>query len=148
MAKNLMPEILKMLGVEYGEKFKLRENGEEDFRDGVFCFIEDLGFRKLTLDDKAWSANEMLEELLTGYYEIVKLPWEPKEGEIYYYPAVYSREIHSVKWCGITADYTLKALVMVYRTQEEAEAHFAEDYEKLTGKKLRVKHGRGQEKAD
>ena len=139
MAKNLMPEILKMLGVEYGEKFKLRENGEEDFRDGVFCFIEDLGFRKLTLDDKAWSANEMLEELLTGYYEIVKLPWEPKDGEKYWtirFVGIDKPSTYSYIWTSHSSDFAYLRLGIVYRTKEEAEAHLAEDYERLTGRKL------------
>ena len=39
-------------------------------------------------------------------------------------------------WLGDTRDYAMKALDMVYRTREEAEAHLAEDYERLTGKKL------------
>ena len=136
MAKNLMPEILKMLGVEYGEKFKLRENGEEDFRDGVFCFIEDLGFRKLTLDDKAWSANEMLEELLTGYYEIVKLPWEPKNCDDYYVLDARTGIIECYSWGATTFDLAVKAMGIIYRTEKEAKEHLAEDYEKLTGKPL------------
>ena len=138
MAKNLMPEILKMLGVEYGEKFKLRENGEEDFRDGVYCFVENLGFRKLTLDGKAWSANGMLEELLTGYYEIVKLPWEPTVKDNYFYPSISRNRIIETHWYGDTDDYALKSLGVIYRTREDAEAHYREDYEKLTGKKLEV----------
>lgn len=138
MAKNLMPEIIKMLGVEYGEKFKLRENGEEDFRDGVFCFVEDLGFRKLTLDDKAWSANDMLEELLTGYYEIVKLPWEPKYEEQFY--TYIHNDAHNewliewLYWYGTPTQLALKQLGMVFKTEEEAEKARPEIYKKLTGK--------------
>lgn len=139
MAKNLMPEILKMLGMEYGEKFKLREIGEEELRYEVYCFVEDLGFRKLTLDGKAWSANGMLEELLTGYYEIVKLPWEPQDNEAYWTIVFRGNGkpfAGRLFWNGDNTDFGMKALNMVYRTEEEAKAHMAEDYMKLTGKKL------------
>ena len=136
MTKNLMPEILKMLGVEYGEKFKLCHFESKVFQNGLFYFDNMEGLVQVTDGDVIDNVCDKLYDILIGYFEIVKLPWEPKEGEIYYYPAVYTREIHSVKWCGITADYTLKALGMVYRTQEEAQAHFAEDYERLTGKPL------------
>lgn len=136
MTKNLMPEVLKLLGVEYGEKFKLRENGEEKLRDGVYCFVEDLGFIHIVLDRKKYHANELLEELLIGYYEIVKLPWKPKYGDTYYYPNINKKRTSSTYWSDITGDYAMKALGMVYRTKEEAEKHLAEDYERLTGKKL------------
>lgn len=40
MAKNLIPEICKMLGVELGEEFKLKcvDNGQDI--EGKFCFKE------------------------------------------------------------------------------------------------------------
>ena len=139
MSKNLIPEIINLLGVELEEAFKIRRPDYEVCENGIYAFFEGEGLMKKN-EQGEFDSNSSIEfeDLCLGNYEVVKLPWEPKEGEIYYYPAVYSREIHSVKWCDITADYTLKALGMVYRTHEEAEAHFAEDYEKLTGKKLEV----------
>lgn len=142
MTKNLMPEVLKMLGVEYGEKFKLCEHGEE-LRDGFYYFVEDMGLRHLNLDGKEYHAHEMLEELLTGYYEIVKVksPWEPKKGDSYFFPSLPKNCVVKLIWTDNTYDYALKALGMVYRTREEAQEHFAEDYERLTGKKLEVDNG-------
>ena len=76
------------------------------------------------------------EDLCLGNYEIVKLPWEPKYGEIYYFLDINEKEIMSYPWENDTFDYAMKALGMIYRTEEGAQAHFAEDYERLTGKPL------------
>ena len=67
-----------------------------------------------------------------------KKPWVPKKDEQFYRPNILIEAVSNEKWCGSTLDYALKELGMVYRTREEAEAHFAEDYEKLTSKKLEV----------
>ena len=40
MAKNLMPEIIKMIGVEYGERFKLRIAGKESCDAGLSFLTE------------------------------------------------------------------------------------------------------------
>ena len=38
MAKNLMPEVAKMLGVEYGEKFQVRYD-DDIFEDEIYIFM-------------------------------------------------------------------------------------------------------------
>ena len=60
----------------------------------------------------------------------------PKYDEPYYSPSVTQKRVMELLWLGDTRDYAMKAIDMVYRTQEEAEAHLAEDYERLTGKPL------------
>lgn len=136
MTKKLMPEVLKLLGVDYGEKFKLREKGKEELRDGVYCFIKDFGLRRLTLEGKSYHEYEMLEELLFGYYEIVKLPWQPQIHELYYAPSTRGKKVDFRTWGETTTDWALLALGMVYRTKEEAEKNYANDYKKLTGQKF------------
>ena len=82
MGKNLMPEILKMLGVEYGEKFKLRAEDSEICENALFYFDKDNGF--IRMSDTKEEVYNMLYDVVSGYYEIVKLPWEPRYGDIYY----------------------------------------------------------------
>lgn len=65
-----------------------------------------------------------------------KIPWEPKRGERYYFPSITDKCVVSNFWDGATMELALKAFGYMYRTREEAEAHLAGDYEKLTGKKL------------
>lgn len=138
MSKNLMPEILKMLGVEYDEKFNLRAVDSAICEDGLFYFDKENGFLRFMDEEHTEEVYDMVYDVVSGFYEIVKLPWEPKEGDKYYAPSLPTKSICIEIWRNEKCDYALKALGMVYRTQEEAEAHFAEDYEKLTGKKLEV----------
>lgn len=133
MAKNLMTEILKMLGVEYGEIFKLREVDAETCENFKFKFVEEFGLVKVA-DDKFDLANDYLLALLQGNFEIIKLPWEPQEGDTYYCVNIFKKRIEAYQWIGFTGEYVLKLFGMVYRTKEEAKAHLAEDYENLTGK--------------
>ena len=82
------------------------------------------------------SANELVYGILCGYYKIVKLPWEPKYKEYYYSPSITQRRVMELLWLDDTRDYAMKAINMVYRTKEEAEANLSKDYERLTGKPL------------
>ena len=139
MAKNLMPEIMKMLGVEYNEKFKVDTHGTEFAKGNLFCFNENNGLLMVYPDGVSCGANELVYGILCGYYKIVKLPWEPTPRSVYW-TIVFKGDgkpfATSRVWSGFSVDCARKALGMVYRTKEEAEKHLAEDYEKLTGKPL------------
>lgn len=138
MAKNLMPEILKLLGVELGEKFKLRAVDSEICEDGLFCFDKENGFLRFMDEEHTEEVYDMVYDVVSGYYEVVKLPWEPTVKDNYFYPSIRRNRIIETHWYGDTDDYALKSLGVIYRTREDAEAHYREDYEKLTGKKLEV----------
>ena len=137
MSKNLIPEIAKLLGVEMEEAFKIRRPAYEVCENGVYAFFEIEGLMKRN-EQGEFDNNSSIEfeDLCLGNYEIVKLPWEPKYGEIYYFLDINEKEIMSYPWENDTFDYAMKALGMIYRTEEGAQAHFAEDYERLTGKPL------------
>lgn len=137
MAKNLMSELIKLLGVKFNERFKVRSKGcvnlsIDDYfideKDGLmggneYCFCK--------------ADASVLGKIILGDFEIVKLPWKPKYGEYYYCPIVQSRKVIQSMWLDDTRDCALKLLGMVYRTEEEANEHLAEDYERLTGRKLK-----------
>lgn len=136
MSKNIMPEVLKMLGVERGEKFKLYAEDCGACEDGLFAFNYGEELIKILPNGCTEYANGKLLDILNGYYEIVKLPWEPNNGDTYFYPCPYMKQVQSETWNNHTMGYALKALSMVYKTLEEAQECFAEDYKRLTGKKL------------
>lgn len=120
MAKNLIPEIAKMLGVELGEEFKIKGH------DGLTYKLTDNGLELTTVDGQKtkWFDNGALNSLLKGKMEIVKLPWKPKKGETYYTFELLDGKwiVHLLWWAGSPNGYALLEKGWVYRTQEEAEA--------------------------
>ena len=121
MAKNLIPEIAQMLGVEIGEDFKIKGYNEQTYRfdaDGLKAIYNCLMNKRLTF------ANRMLSSLLAGKVEIVKLLWKPKKGE-YYYTFELLGDKWAVRpswWGGFPNEYALLDKGWVYRSQAEAEA--------------------------
>ena len=132
MAKNLISEIAKLLGVELGEEFII-ENA--DRKETVVLGMD--GLHVIQPNNVLGPDHgKLLSKVLQGLYEVKKLPWEPREGERYCYPSVSAKNVDCTNWICCSFDYAMKALGMIYKTPEEAQAHFAENYEKLTGKKL------------
>ena len=133
MAKNLIPEIAKLLGVEIGEKFMANDRGVN-----VLCGIYEDGLCKLNHDGskRPGFGDDLLGKILRGKSEIVKLPWEPQEGDMYYILNTRALFIESFMWDNGTFDYLAKNMGIIYRTKAEAEAHLEEDYKRLTGKPL------------
>ena len=134
MAKSLMPEVAKILGVEIGEKFKVAD--KYNVADAI---ITDESFCEITRDG-CYSPNSILLHLvLKGEWELQKLPWEPKRGESYYAINIADTTTPYIAWHawnGYVRDYVSLQLGIIYKTKEEAQAHMAEDYERLTGRKL------------
>ena len=141
MVKNLMPEVAKLLGVEIGEKFKIQALGsKEDDNSTILAWLTEQGLcveNNYVCND---GENKYLVKALTGELKIFKLPWEPKEGEKVWSFRCAGHPVWSgiawMYWWGAPWQLALKALGMIYRTREEAEANYAKDYEKLTGRKL------------
>ena len=132
MAKNCMAAVAKLLGVELGEEFII-EN--KDSKETVVLAAD--GFHVIQPNDVVGPDHgKLLSKVLQGLYEVKKKPWVPKKDERYYIPSVSNQCVQKYFWHEYTLDFAMKALGMIYRTKEEAEAHFAEDYEKLTGKPL------------
>lgn len=120
MAKNLIPEICKMLGVELGEEFKIKGR-----KGAIYKFIVD---GLLVSDDDAEkvyiATNVPLVGLVRGDIEIVKLPWKPKKGDVYFTFDLMGDKwgTHSYWWGGFPDEYALLDKGWIYRTEKEAEA--------------------------
>ena len=137
MAKNLMPEISKLLGVEIGKEFIVKN---ADSGAHVVLAMDGLHIGYNGYLERP--NGNLLQKVLCGMYEVEKLPWEPKYKECYYCPSVTEKRVIKLLWLDDTRDYAMKALGMVYCTKAAAEEHLAEDYERLMGKKLEANHGR------
>lgn len=113
MAKNYMPEIAKMLGVEVGEIFKMTNYNS------LYRFTErGLEFKGMA----GWCLSERIEWLLTGRNKILKLPWQPGLCDAYYYPNHTFRSVEGNLWDNSAIDFALKEAGMIFRTKEECEA--------------------------
>lgn len=122
MAKNLIPEIAKMLGVELGEEFKIKGY------DGLTYKLTDNGLELTTVDGQKtkWFDHGALNSLLKGKMEIIKLPWKPKKYDVYY---TFSFGGLSEEWVVVKQQWDAhpyeRALFdkgWVYRSEKEAQA--------------------------
>ncbi len=118
MAKNLIPEICKMLGVEIGEKFKIKGDGHT-----YSIKLDGLHSDQYAMEDD----YATLLDLLCGEAGIVKIPWKPKEGQTVYsfYSVGLDGTLKVVDFIWVNDIITFQALVKagwVYKTRAEAEA--------------------------
>lgn len=122
MAKNLIPEIARMLGVEIGEEFKVKGEDELTYRfdsDGL-KLTHDSGIELAQI-----SANVAFVDLVNGKDEIIKLPWKPKFGDRYFGVFEFNGKLQICRydiWRGTIAEEAQYRCGWVYRTREEAEA--------------------------
>ena len=140
---NLIPIIAEALGVRIGEEFnakhanigKILTNSKEE--PAIFKFGNDGLYAKCS-DGSGDFFLIGMGNFLRGDYEIVKLPFEPKNGERYYRIFIHidgDIAIISDTWDGWTTDCMCKYCGNCFRTEAEAEKHKYEIYEKLTGRK-------------
>jgi hypothetical protein len=120
MSKNLIPQIVQMLGVELGEEFKIKGYGE------LTCTItDDKGL--MAADDSSetgWTpANALFVALLNGKDEIVKIPWKPKMYEEYWTFGKLGKQwiVGTLIWKELPYEILLLGKGWVYRTRAEAE---------------------------
>ena len=124
MAKNLIPEIAKMLGVELGEEFKI------DKYDGLIFKFVDNKLMTTRPDGKGttWvTPYATFNELVGGEVGVIKLPWQPKKGDVYWtFNALLRGEgkwaVTSYTWKKLVFDNAMLKAGWIFRTQEDAEA--------------------------
>lgn len=119
MAKNLIPEIAKMLGVE----FKIK-----DAADWMLFHFDERGLRVRNVDEKVELSDgvddALFERLLGGYLEIIKLPWKPTMYEEYWTFGKLGKKwiVGTLSWKKLPYEILLFDKGWVYCTRAEAEA--------------------------
>ena len=122
MAKSLIPEIARMLGVEIGEEFKVK--GEDELM--TYSFNSD-GLQ-VTYGDGIEipyiSTNSALVALVKGEEEIIKLQWQPKKCDVYYTFGSFAQtwRVSRQIWTHHPFDLAVLDKGWVFRTWEEAQA--------------------------
>lgn len=120
MAKNLIPDVAHMLGVELGEEFKIKGYDELTYKfdnDGLRVSCGN-GARKFNP-----TANTSFTALLAGKDEIIKLPWKPKMYEEYWTFGKLGKQwiVGTLIWKELPYEILLLGKGWVYRTRAEAE---------------------------
>ena len=123
-SNTYFPEIAKMLGVEINKKFKIL-----DIESGVAFenyYFSNYGLYHIDFEGKEQNTSCLsLYKLLSKKYEIQKLPWKPKAGEI-----CYIVDLTSTYYGWIYQDINyfniLLELGLIVKTKEEAIERFNE----------------------
>lgn len=126
MSKNYMEEIAKLFNIELEEKFMIKDDYHiyKLTRNGLEYELYN-GKYRLNMD--------MFLKLLRGNVEMVKVPWQPKNGDRYYFPVDGFTITSCAIWCDSTIEYALKEAGMIFKTKEECEAALPELHKKYLG---------------
>ena len=120
---NHMAEVAKMFGVELGESFKITSDTQGDYQN-YYRFTEN-NCLEMSDDGVEWgmTVTLTLRGILMGDIRIVKLPWKPQKGEMYYFPDMGTSSLGScLCWLGTETDKNLYDRGFVFQTIEEAIA--------------------------
>ena len=129
---NLIPVIREALGLHENEEFNLKNDCTGVFPD-KFRFTDST--LQIKEGERWFEAHSMMFKLLfKGEYKVVKLPFRPEEGELYYLVGFYTGDVISTcyaKEC--QSDIVNVKGGNCYRTEEEAEKHVDEWMSKIYG---------------
>ena len=120
---NHMAEVAQMLGVELEEVFKVTDDDSGKYHN-YYKFTEKKGI-EVSEDNVKWEADTagtlVLKWLLIGVARIIKLPWRPSRGDVYYMPSVTSIGKYIKLFCsGSRNDEGSYQQGLVLRTKKEA----------------------------
>ncbi|MBR1494295.1 MAG: hypothetical protein IJ601_04535 [Acidaminococcaceae bacterium] len=130
MENCLMPVLAKHLGLELGERFRIRIDGHVNELTEFWFTEKDLLYNtppdKKGISGVRPASDQTVAGLLHGNYEVVKLNWTPKLGEHYWYVTLTSDTNYPQTAYGEMRENVLGLLNLIhgnyFKTQEEAEA--------------------------
>ncbi len=126
MVKNYMADVAKMLGVELEEEFNINSTKTlYKITDKGLCYK----------DDNIWyeMSSDTFIDLIKGDSKIVKLPWQPKDGDEYYCPVCSFKDVSRTNWVDSVCDFAYKEAGLIFNTYEECEAALPELRKKYLG---------------
>ena len=131
---NLIPVIREALGLRENEEFNLINPNEVPFPEHFRFTSNTLQIRY----PQGWEeAHGMtLRALLRGDLKVVKLPFKPKESELYYFISLNSGEVANTYYYSDISKLNVES-GNCYRTYEEAKKNVDEWMSKVYGKDWR-----------
>lgn len=128
---NYYKQIAEMLGVELEEEFKLKPSCLEKPWNCLYRFSTDGLENKYS--DGVWVKCEKgaIDQILIGQTEVIKIPWKPKEGDIYWHYSEAWMGAISSKWAGECIDLIYWKVGNCFKNEEEGNAKGKELMEAL-----------------
>lgn len=119
---NYYKKIAEMLGVELEEEFKLKPSCLEKPWNCLYRFSKDGLENKYS--DLSWVKCEKgaIDNILIGQTEVIKIPWKPKEGELYWYYSKTLNQAISRNWDAENYALCLWKCGNCFKTEKEANA--------------------------
>lgn len=130
---NYMKQVAETLGVELGEEFQIKYN--DTIVRGTYRLTKK--GTEIKTSGNWESIQPALLGILTGEYEIVKMPYQPKNGEVYWTYFYDNFVVNNIVWGSDVGDYTRMKCGLIFRTEAEAVAARPRVYKELTGKEWR-----------
>lgn len=118
MKNNYMKEVASLLGVELEEEFRIVNKDCVELCN-MPCRITANGL----IDKNSESRFHALSKLLEGEYKIVKMPWKPKQNDMFFFVKPKDRNVTSMYWADSSVDNLLYLFGNCFKTREEAEAN-------------------------
>lgn len=117
---NYYKQIAEMLGVKLEEEFKLKPSCLEKPWNSLYRFSTDGLENKYS--DGAWVKCEKgaIDQILIGQTEVIKIPWKPKEGELYWYYSKMLNQAISRNWDAENYALCLWKCGNCFKTEKEA----------------------------
>lgn len=124
---NKTKNVAEMFGLELLEEFNIKGIEETLLPYGSDC-VNIYRFNDENKDnpveflvDKTWvSARNVLDSLITGFHEVVKIPWKPEDGDTYWHLNLYG-EVARNTWNGDWYDLTHYKANNCFKTEKWAE---------------------------
>lgn len=115
-AVDHMKKVAEMLDLELDEEFNIIEKGGS-------LFYSPYKITERGLIDKTHTIrDDRLGDLLRGIYSVQKLPWKPKDGDVFW--AICDGSIHVYAFSSShSSDVALYKCGWMFRTEQEAEAN-------------------------
>lgn len=117
------------------EKFMICDkSGEHQYNSCLFSINGQNG-GKLIADEKIEPAiiKDLTLALLRGALIVKKLPWQPKDGDVYYYPINGFNHVARAVWENYICEIAYSKAGFIYQSKEECEAALPELRKKYLG---------------
>lgn len=127
---NYYKKIAEMLGVELGEEFSIKNIQTEDINRARYKITQEEGIM-YSIDREKWVRSVVLMSIINGSYSVVKLPWKPKEGELYWYYSKTLNQAISRNWDAENYALCLWKFGNCFKTEKEANEKGKEIMEQI-----------------